>query len=233
MLFMEPSKMYKKLTINLFILISCLSVANGNIVYTKTISHDSSFYLFSPKARATFDDTKVFCSWLGGDVVQPKTDKELNFIKNEMEIIHSETEFNLNPYKNAYWLGLKVDLTAKKPVWKWIDKTNLADNDKNKNWIEGQPDSPEIEKCATMIYTLNTDLEMFKELDFFGKWNDENCKKNYSFICKYKETAVTVETTTLINPSDNCYKNTSNLITAISVLTVSAILLTFVYFGRN
>ena len=226
--------MYNSFAIKLFyMLISCFFISNGNTAYTKTLSYNSWLYQFRPETKVSFDNAKAFCAGLGGNLITPKTDEELEFLKNEMKVIDTEIEFNLNPFKNGYWLGLKVDLTGKKPVWKWLDGTNLAGNDKNKNWIKGQPDSPEIEKCATMIYTLNTDLEMFKELDFFGKWNDENCKKNYSFICKYKETAVTVETTTLINPSDNCYKNTSNLITAISVLTVSAILLTFVYFGRN
>ena len=105
----------------------------------------------------------------------------------------------------------------------------------NKNWIEGQPDQPKIENCATMIYTPNDKVTgSYEGVEFFGKWNDKNCLTKFGYICKYKEAATLNPFKTAGAPKTESSGNSYRLyiiLIAIALLIV-AIIIYFKYFNN-
>ena len=73
-------------------LISCFFISNGNTAYTKTVFHDSWLYQFRPETKVSYDNAKAFCAGLGGNLTTPKTDEELEFLRNEMKVIDTEID---------------------------------------------------------------------------------------------------------------------------------------------
>ena len=192
-----------------FILISCcIALSNEIEPFVKIVRRNSWLYHFVAKTKVPYAKAAASCAALGGNLVTPRTKEELEFIKKEMKSIIDEVAL-AREFENGYWIGLKADIRGKKPVWKWIDGTNLVDNDKNKNWIKGQPDQPRVQNCVTMIYTPNDKVfGKYRGLEFYGKWDDQRCNnEGFDIICKYKEktttapaaTTTTVGTTTTAN----------------------------------
>jgi hypothetical protein len=114
----------------------------------------------------SWKDSRANCLRHGADLVSILNSTEVDFINKQTKALGGD---------NKFWIGLfrnKMTSDPKKEDWSWSDGntfTNLQ------QWLPNQPDNYQNnEKCA--------------ELSALNKqWNDNNCSKLFSSICKRKK----------------------------------------------
>ncbi|XP_035696634.1 uncharacterized protein LOC118430037 [Branchiostoma floridae] len=113
------------------------------------------------------------CKQHDGNLASIMDEAETRFIK---DIIKSAPS-GFNP---SVWLGLHKDRN-----WKWSDGSPVTYT----NWGPGEPNNfflfrgIEGEKCAGVYFKTGRDFFIGPHRKM-GQWNDLNCNKEFSFLCK-------------------------------------------------
>ena len=104
----------------------------------------------------SWENAENTCQSYGGHLTSITNQSEQTFIYN-----------TINQYKNEhFWVGYND--RANESNFVWTDGSNPS---AYKNWRWGEPNDFKNEDCTELLYSD-------------GKWNDDACKKEYSFICK-------------------------------------------------
>jgi hypothetical protein len=114
----------------------------------------------------SWEDSRANCLGYGADLVSILNSLEVNFINKQTKALGGDYQF---------WIGLfrnKTTSDPKKEGWTWSDGNTFTNH---QQWLPNQPDnSQNNEKCA--------------ELSARNKqWNDNNCARLFSSICKRKK----------------------------------------------
>ncbi|XP_038629989.1 C-type lectin domain family 4 member E-like [Scyliorhinus canicula] len=121
-------------------------------------AHNQKCYNFSADKR-NWNTAKHQCESQNSHLIIINTPEEENSI---VEFIKAK--------KEDYWIG--VTDGAEEGKWKWVDGSTAS----YLNWQKDQPDnSQNNEDCVTISEDIRDGT--------FG-WNDDNCGKDYPFICE-------------------------------------------------
>ncbi|XP_055081464.1 hepatic lectin-like [Periophthalmus magnuspinnatus] len=137
--------------------------------------HGTKCYYFSPhSAKLPWNESRVMCQWLNGDLVTIESREEQVFLDAKLQTLMSD-------HFDKFWIGLTDSESEGR--WMWTDGSPLnqslafwVDDDKNKepdNWTEEDPDG---EDCVRMGRSA-----------FMGElscWYDRSCKKKHRSICE-------------------------------------------------
>ena len=111
----------------------------------------------------SWEDSRANCLGYGADLVSIHDASEINFI-------HQQTSKLGNLW---FWIGLYRNKTTSDPKvgWIWSDGSNLT----NPQWSTGEPNNyNNNERCGELYATKKV-------------WNDNDCAKLFSSICKRKK----------------------------------------------
>ena len=104
-----------------------------------------------------WENARLACLGYGADLVSVSNKTEMDFIYNISSRVSNE----------HYWLGLNDQ--QNESIFVWSDGTSYNASVYN-NWYYGEPnDHGNAEDCVELYHS---------------RWNDDNCKKEYSYICK-------------------------------------------------
>ena len=146
---------------------------------TKKNNFENFEYTFHTEAKVTARQASEICNNDGGVLANPKTQKENDFISNQLQSFKTITNNTLN---NVFWIGLNRNLTISPSKWKWSDG-ELLDNQLDFNWIK-KPSKFELNKTCVGVFSF----EKNKEEDYyFGKWVSLQCEEFMYFICQTKK----------------------------------------------
>ena len=130
--------------------------------------YGSSCYLFViPNMhirQMSWEDSRANCRGYGADIVSILNSLEANFIYQQTHA--------LGNYR--FWIGLYRNKTTSDPKegWVWSDGSNFTNPQR---WLSGEPNNYQNnEDCA----------ELFAKSK---RWNDNDCSKSFSSICKRKK----------------------------------------------
>ena len=115
----------------------------------------------------SWEDSRANCIRHGADLVSILNSAEVDFIYKQTKAIG----------KYWFWIGLFRNKTTTDPKegWTWSDGNNFTNP---QQWLPGEPNNYQNnEKCAE----LSAHSKQWK------LWNDVNCAKLYSSICKRKK----------------------------------------------
>ena len=112
----------------------------------------------------SWEDSRANCKGYGADLVSILDTSEVDFIYKQTSILGNY----------MFWIGLFRNKTTNDPKegWVWSDKNNFTNP---QQWRPGEPNN----------YHNNEDCA-----EFFAnnkKWNDNDCSKLFSSICKRKK----------------------------------------------
>ena len=118
-----------------------------------------------------WEDSRANCLGYGADLVSILTSSESDFIYQQIRT--NETIRTLTRY-TGIWIGLFRNKTTgdQKEGWVWSDGNKFTNPEQ---WAVGQPSNHNNEENCARIYT-----------DYEG-WNDHDCAKLFSSICKKRE----------------------------------------------
>ena len=113
----------------------------------------------------SWEDSRANCLRHGADLVSILNSAEVDFIYKQTKALGGDYKF---------WIGLFRNKTTSDPKkgWTWSDGNTFTNP---QQWLPGEPNNYQNnEKCAEI-----------SALD--KQWNDNNCVKLYSSICKRKK----------------------------------------------
>ena len=114
----------------------------------------------------SWEDSRANCLGYGADLVSILNSAEVDFINKQTKALGGDYNF---------WIGLfrnKTTSDPKKEDWTWSDGNTFTNP---QQWLSSEPNNCQNnEKCAE-LYASNK------------QWNDNNCAKLYSSICKRKK----------------------------------------------
>ena len=113
----------------------------------------------------SWEDSRANCLRHGADLVSILNSTEVDFINKQGKALGGRYKF---------WIGLFRNKTTTDPKesWTWSDGSNFTNP---QQWLPGQPDNYQNnEKCA-LHFARNR------------QWNDNNCARLFSSICKRKK----------------------------------------------
>jgi hypothetical protein len=116
----------------------------------------------------SWEDSRANCLRYGADLVSILNSAEVDFINKQTKALGIHYKF---------WIGLFRNKTTSDPKegWTWSDGSNFTNP---QQWLPGEPNNYQNnEKCAE----LSAHSKQWK------LWNDFNCAKLYSSICKRKK----------------------------------------------
>ena len=132
----------------------------------KWIPYKNSCYEFIQRSRSvrplTWEDARIYCRALDGDLVSIGDRSESEFINKQLRSLVSD----------VYWLGLKRTSSGDNAKgWAWSDGTLLNFS----KWAHDEPNNwQNNENCA----------EIFSNS---GYWNDVNCMHPRLSMCERKK----------------------------------------------
>lgn len=120
----------------------------------------NSCYLFRVRSLSliglNWDNARSYCLSYGGDLVSVAN-------KSEMDFIYSRSSKARNEH---FWIGLND--RRNESLFVWSDGTPY-NHSVYHNWYPGEPNDRAGEDCVEL---------------FGRRWNDDSCKKEYSYICE-------------------------------------------------
>ena len=130
--------------------------------------YGNSCYLFViPTAqirRMSWEDSRANCLGYGADMVSILNSSEVDFINKQTKALGN----------HLFWIGLFRNKTTSDPKegWIWSDGNNFTNP---QQWTWGEPNNyKNNENCAEVSATSK-------------QWNDNDCAKLFSSICKRKK----------------------------------------------
>ncbi|XP_076824515.1 macrophage mannose receptor 1-like [Clavelina lepadiformis] len=128
---------------------------------------NGSCYYFSARTRKSYYAARDYCQSKGGDLTSIRDVDEQNFIHLSIQVLSM----------SEWWIGM--DMNNKEDEFRWLDGTPVGYhfwNINEPNFVNKQ------ESCVNMYMDQ-------------GTWNDQNCGKVISFICKKPNGTVTIPIT--------------------------------------
>jgi hypothetical protein len=128
---------------------------------------DSCYLFVIPTAtlrQMSWEDSRANCRGYGADLVSILNTSEVDFINSQTSA--------LGNYR--FWIGLFRNTSTGDPKegWVWSDGNSFTNP---QQWIAGEPNDYKYnEDCAEFFATSK-------------KWNDNDCSKLFSSICKRKK----------------------------------------------
>ena len=114
----------------------------------------------------SWEDSRANCLGHGADLVSILNSAEADFIDKQTKALGGDYKF---------WIGLfrnKTTSDPKKEDWTWSDGNTFTNI---QQWMSGEPNNCQNnEKCAE-LYARSK------------QWNDNNCARLFSSICKRKK----------------------------------------------
>lgn len=104
--------------------------------------------------KRTWSEARETCRDYEGDLVTIHDRKKQTFVYKNFAV------------DRTLWIGL---MRNEDNVFQWVDGTELTFT----NWVTRAPDNLD-EKCG----------EMTSYSSFYGRWNDNSCRKQQAFICQ-------------------------------------------------
>ena len=108
----------------------------------------------------SWEDARAYCRGFGTDLVSILNSSEVDFI-------HRQTN-GLGNFK--FWIGLYRNTTTGQ--WTWSDGSNFTNP---QQWAQGEPNNYQNNEHCAEFFASNK------------KWNDNDCSKSFSSICKGKK----------------------------------------------
>ena len=96
------------------------------------------------------------CLGYGGDLVSIANQSEMSFVYNKSSKV----------WNQHYWIGLNDRHNENQFVWSDGTPYNTSEYS---NWYPGEPNHLQGEDCVELFRT---------------HWNDDNCNKEYGYICE-------------------------------------------------
>ena len=117
----------------------------------------------------SWEDSRANCLGYGADLVSILNSAEVDFINKQGKALGER-------YRPKFWIGLFRNKTTSDPKegWTWSDGSNFTNP---QQWLSNQPDNYQNtdEKCAEHFARNKR------------QWNDNNCARLFSSICKRKK----------------------------------------------
>uniref|UniRef100_F6TGD6 C-type mannose receptor 2 n=1 Tax=Ciona intestinalis TaxID=7719 RepID=F6TGD6_CIOIN len=139
---------------------------------------NGSCYYFSNRKRMAYYDARKYCQSMSSDLTSVENIEEQNYLHQQIQrLILSE-----------WWIGL--DMNNRDNSFRWADGKPFTFH----SWRPNEPNY--VNKQETCVYIYQSD----------GTWNDYNCGKKISFICKKSNNTVPTPTTPVpdYNPKGFC-----------------------------
>ena len=122
--------------------------------------YGDSCYLFVVRSLTVrglnWENARRVCLGYGGDLVSVAN-------KSEMDFVYSKSSKAWNQH---YWIGLNDQRNESQFVWSDGTPYNRS---VYSNWYPGEPNDRAGEDCVEL---------------YGARWNDDSCKKEYSYICE-------------------------------------------------
>ncbi|KAJ8419188.1 hypothetical protein AAFF_G00006870 [Aldrovandia affinis] len=128
-------------------------------------------YAFMSSSVETWAHASIECVRMGASLVSVEDPVEANFILQHLELVHDGSK--------SFWIGMYKN---HKEEWLWIDN-KVVDYT---NWEQDEPSSSN-EEC----------VEIYSDS---GRWNNVNCHRYKSYICKSEKVIPPTEKQTHIAP---------------------------------
>ncbi|CAH3137174.1 unnamed protein product [Porites lobata] len=119
--------------------------------------NNSCFKVFTEEVP--WFDARKSCTTIGSNLISIHSTEENNFVQQEKSLIS----------KSSAWIGL-FNLNSTDRSYEWVDGSMVD----FRNWGDGEPNNDNSGENCTELYRVN------------GKWNDESCYANRTYVCGKK-----------------------------------------------
>ena len=119
--------------------------------------NNSCFKVFTEKV--SWFDARKSCNTIGSNLISIDSTEENNLVHQEISPISI----------SSAWIGL-FNLNSTDHSYEWVDGS-MGDF---RNWEDGEPNNDNSGENCTELYRVN------------GKWNDESCYANRTYVCDKK-----------------------------------------------
>ena len=104
-------------------------------------------------------DARKSCTTIGSNLISIHSTEENNFLRQEISPVSI----------SSAWIGL-FNLNSADHSYEWVDGSMVD----FRNWKDGEPNNADSGENCTELYRVN------------GKWNDDSCYDNKTYICGKK-----------------------------------------------